>query len=239
MKIDVLPAVVLAIGLAAGGWFAGQGFVASRTVDRFVTVKGVAERAVQADVAIWSLRFVSTDDDLARALAEIERSQTTILEFLEDQGIDGDTVEVQRLDVTDNLANPYRSGPVATRYIIDQTLMVRSDDPPRIRSASQQVSRLVDAGVVLSNEGGFDVGPTYLFTRLNDFKPEMIAEATSSARQAAEQFAQDSGSQVGGIRRANQGVFVVMPRDPTMGASEESQLDKQLRVVATLDYYLR
>lgn len=239
MKIETLPAAILAIGLAAGGWFAGQGFVASRTVDRFVTVKGVSERAVQADVALWSLRFVSTDDNLARALSETERSRTTILDFLEKQGIDRNAVEVQRLEVTDNLANPYRSGPIATRYIINQTLMVRSDDPPKIRDASQRVSELVDAGVVLSNEGGFDVGPTYLFTRLNDFKPEMIAEATSSAREAAEQFAQDSGSEVGGIRRANQGVFVILPRDPTMGASEESQLEKQLRVVATLDYYLR
>jgi hypothetical protein len=81
-------------------------------------------------------------------------------------------------------------------------------------------------------------GGTLLYTALSERKPEMIAEATSEARRAAEQFALDSGSRVGRIRRANQGLFVILPRDRAPGVEESSQLEKTVRVVSTIDYYL-
>jgi hypothetical protein len=119
-------------------------------------------------------------------------------------------------------------------------LMVRSDQPEKIRDASQKVGELVNSGVVLSSGpgGGAFGGPTFLFTKLNDLKPEMIAEATASARKAAEQFAKDSHSRIGGIRRASQGVFEILPRDQAMGIMEQNQLHKTLRVVTTVDYFL-
>jgi hypothetical protein len=91
---------------------------------------------------------------------------------------------------------------------------------------------------VFSSQGGYGGGPTYLFTKLNDLKPEMIAEATASAREAAEQFAKDSGSDLGPIRTASQGVFQILPRDRAPGVMEESQLDKTVRVVTTVEYAL-
>jgi hypothetical protein len=54
---------------------------------------------------------------------------------------------------------------------------------------------------------------TYNFTKLNDVKPEMIAMATQDARRAAEQFARDSDTAVGGIRSATQGYFSITARD--------------------------
>ena len=51
-------------------------------------------------------------------------------------------------------------------------------------------------------------------------------------------MAADSRSRLGGIRRANQGVFVILPRDAAAGISEEAQLHKTVRVVATVEYYL-
>ena len=66
----------------------------------------------------------------------------------------------------------------------------------------------------------------------------MIAEATAHARQSAQQFAQDSGSRLGRIRRANQGVFVILPGDPAPGMTQASQINKTVRVVATIEYNL-
>ena len=93
-----------------------------------------------------------------------------------------------------------------------------------------------DAGVVLSSDGPWSGGPSYLFTKLNDLKPGMIAEATASARRAAEQFAKDSGARLQGIRQANQGLFVILPRDQAPGMQEERQRAKIVRVVTTIDY---
>lgn len=235
---SLIAAALVALGLAMAGWFIGHGFVRSRTVDRFVTVKGVSERDVQADIALWPIRFVSTADDLGTAQADIERSKKTILAFLERQGLKSDNVELQRLEVTDVLANPYRSGPMNSRFIINQTIMVRTEAPELIQTASQNVGELVSAGVVLSTEGGYGRGPTFLFKELSTLKPEMIAEATANARRAAEQFALDSGSRLGGIRHANQGVFVILPRDGAPGISETDQIQKTVRVVSTIEYYL-
>jgi hypothetical protein len=233
-------ALFLAVGIALAGWWIGDGFVDSRRADRFVSVKGLSERDVEADVALWPIPFVSTDDVLARAQARIEESKQAIVVFLGEHGIPPEQIEVQGLAVNDVLANPYRGGgPVDSRYIITQTLMVRSEDPATVRRASQDVGRLVERGVVLGSNMGPAAGPTYLFTRLNDLKPAMIAEATAAAREAAEQFAADAGSELGGIRRANQGVFVILARDRAPGVMEESQLHKTVRVVSTIDYYLK
>lgn len=235
------PALLLALGVAAGGWFVGHGFVASRTADRYVTVKGVAERDVSADLALWPLQLVATSDDLAAAQTEVNKNVRRILEFLGRHGVDTTGVELQGLEVTDRLANRYggEQGGGQPRFIVQQALMVRSDDPETVAAAGQQVGELVEAGVVLSSGTGFGPAqPTFLFTHLNDVKPEMIAEATASAREAAEQFAADSDTRVGGIRQASQGVFVILPRDQAPGINETQQLRKTVRVVSTLDYYL-
>jgi hypothetical protein len=162
--------------------------------------------------------------------------------FLQKHGLESADTEIQGVEVNDVRANPYRGpGEISgDRYIVNMLLMVRSDQPDKILAASQQVGELLSAGVVLSSGGGGGPfgGPTFVFSKLNDLKPEMIAEATSSARKAAEQFAKDSRSKIGGIRRANQGVFEIQPRDQAMGIMEGSQLHKTLRVVSTIDYFL-
>jgi len=239
MKSMTIPvAIILAAGLAFGGMMIGDGFVKSRKTDRFVTVKGISERDVLADKALWPVRFVASANDLKQAQRSIEASRQEILKFLQKYGIEESQVELQSLEVNDVLANPYHSGQVHNRYIITQTVMVRSDDPDLIRVASQRVSELVDAGVVLSAGGYPASNPTYLFTLLNDVKPDMIAEATANARAAAEQFARDSGSHLGGIRTANQGLFVILARDRAPGVTEENQPNKTVRVVSTVEYYL-
>jgi hypothetical protein len=229
-------ALILAVGIAFGGWFVGEGFRIGREADRLVSVKGISEREVKADLALWPLRFVTTGDDLVKVQAKSRADADAVRGFLANAGVSADAAQVQGIEVTDVLANAYRSGPIDSRFIVAQTLMVRSTDVDRVDAASQRVGELVDAGVVLSSEGG--AGPYYLFTKLNDIKPEMIAEATKRAREGAEQFAVDSGSRVGGIHRASQGLFQILARDDTPGTMEQRQIHKTVRVVTTIDYLL-
>ena len=117
---------------------------------------------------------------------------------------------------------------------------MRSTQPERVLAASQRVGELVSAGVVLSSGGEYGTGgPTFVFTKLNALKPQMIAEATARAREGAEQFARDSRASLGGIRRASQGVFEILPRDQAPGITQEGQLVKTVRVVTTVEYGLR
>jgi len=233
-------ALIVAAGIALGGWLGGRGLAAVRAADRYVTVKGVAEQQVQADLALWPLRVVAADNDLAAAQASVTRSLGRIRAFLARNGIDSSLAELQEIQVTDAFANAYR-GPneSPTRYIVRQTLIVRSPQPQSVLAASRRVGELVAAGVVLSSQEYGPSGPTFLFTKLNDIKPAMIAAATANARAAAEQFAKDSRTSLAGIRQANQGVFVILPRDQASGISEESQPAKVVRVVTTVEYFLR
>jgi hypothetical protein len=233
--------VLLALGLSLAGWFVGHGFARGRSADRYVTVKGVSEREVRANLALWPLRIVATDNDLARAQARIAASVQEIRRFLVRNRVDTVGVELQGYEVNDAYANQFRSSDeVGNRYVIRQTVMVRSEQPDVVLAASQRVGELVDAGVVLSSGGEYGSGgPTFLFTQLNTLKPQMIAEATARARESAQQFARDSRSALGGIRTASQGMFEILPRDQAPGVQEESQLVKIVRVVSTVEYFLR
>lgn len=234
-----LSAVVLALGLALAGWFVGHGFLRGRTASRYVEVKGLAEREVAADLALWPLRFVSTGDDLAVAQAEITRDTREVYSFLARHGIDTAAVQLLALEVSDADANRFQSERGGTRFVIQQTVMVRSDKPQVVLAASQRVSDLVKAGVILSSSGEYGIGgPTFVFTKLNQLKPAMVAEATANARAAAQQFASDSRTTLGDIRYANQGVFVILPRDQAPGVNEGGQLQKIVRVVSTVQYLL-
>ncbi|MFO7652566.1 MAG: SIMPL domain-containing protein [Candidatus Krumholzibacteriia bacterium] len=238
--ISIPAAVILAVGVALAGWWVGHGFAEGRRTDRYVTVKGLSEREVEADVALWPVSFSAAAEELALAQQGIEQSKRNVIEFLQEHGIPAEQVALQSLQVNDQLANPWRGDtPVQNRFIITQTLMVRSEDAQTVRRASQDIGQLVERGVILGSHMGPNTGPSYLFTRLNELKPTMLAEATANAREAAGQFAQDSESRLGAIRNANQGVFVIQARDRAPGTMEENQLYKTVRVVSTVEYFLK
>lgn len=231
----VWPAALIGFGLIVGGYFIGDGFEEGRRNQHFVTVKGLAERIVRADLAIWPLRFTATGNNLADVQAQIDEDVAAIRAFLLERGLPQDAVEPQRVEVTDLLAQPYRpEGVGENRFIIAQTILVRTASVDLVEALNQETGELVRRGIVLQDTGG----PTYLFTRLNDIKTKMIAEATRAARATAEQFAEDADSDIAGIRQANQGVFQILPRDEAPGLMEPSQVDKKVRVVSTIDYLL-
>jgi len=234
--IVLASAAVGAAGIALGGWFIGHGVIKARTGDRYVTVKGVSERPVRADLAIWPLRFTATGNDLGQVQAKIERDTGIVSGFLRAAGVAEDEIRPQDLQVTDLLAQAYRSGAGESRFIVSRTLLVRTADVERVNAASQRVGEMVAGGVVLGGEG--PAGPFYAFTLLNRIKPAMIAEAMASARDGAEQFAADSRSRVAAIRTANQGVFQILARDDTPGLDQSRQIDKTVRVVSTVEYFL-
>lgn len=237
--LKLLAGLFVGLGFAAGGFFAGEGFKQGRVSERIVTVKGISEREVDADLAIWYIGFAATDDDLAVAQRTLEDNRAKVMTFLQGHDIDPASVELQGIEVNDKLADAYMSGPIESRFVLKATIVVHSSDPTTIKKTSEQIGELVAVGVVLSRPMGPYWGPTYLYTRLNEIKPEMIAEATKRAREAAEQFATDSGSTLGAIRRANQGVFEILPRNQTPGVTEDSEYHKKVRVVSTVEFLLK
>ena len=226
---------LVALGLALAGWFVGQGVVNARVGDRSVTVRGLSERDVVADVAVLPLRFTASGDVLAEVQAQVDRNTAVVRAFLRAEGYRDEDVELGRLEVTDMLSREYRPDNITSRFILAQTVTVRTSDVARVSATTRNLNELVRQGVVLQDFRG----PSYFFTGLNEVRPAMIAEATASAREGAQQFAEDSGQAVGPIKQATQGYFEIQPRDPTPDGDESTAVNKRVRVVTTITYRLR
>lgn len=237
--------ISLALGLIVGGWMLGAEIKATRLSDRYVTVKGLVERKVKSDLAIWPLNYKEAGDDLPSVYQKTEADKKVILQFLDQQGLQPSEIELGVVQVVDTQANEYGGGNRAPkRYIVEQQVTVRSQRVDQVAVAAQKTMSLLQKGIVLNSTPG--QGLTYKFTGLNSIKPDMITEATRNARAAADRFASDSGSKVGTIRQANQGVFSISPADQGSEEAEgaegnlnaDSTLMKNVRVVTSVQYYL-
>jgi uncharacterized protein len=239
-----LLGVLLAVGLIVGGWVLGAEIKATRLSDRYVTVKGLVERTVKSDLAIWPISYKEAGDELSSVYAKTDADKQAILQFLDQQGIQASEIELGVVRVVDTQANEYGGENRASRRYIVEQITVRSPRVDQIAAAAQKTMQLLQKGIVLNSNPG--QGLTYRFTGLNAIKPDMITEATRNARAAADRFASDSGSKVGSIRQANQGVFTILSADQGgdtgeggyAGAPADTSLMKTVRVVTTVQYYL-
>lgn len=229
----IVPAVIVALGLAIAGAFVGKGIENARIGYREVTVRGLSEREVKADLAVLTLHVASGSNSLQEAQAAVDRDAAIVRRFLTQEGYAASQIDVGTLRVVDQYAREYQPENIRTRYQVSQTVRVRTPDVARVQATARHLDTLVRQGVALENYGG----PSYVFTKLNDVRAPMIGEATASARKGAQQFAEDSDSRLGGIISATQGSFEINGRDE--GENESSQIFKRVRVVTTISYLLR
>jgi len=226
-KVLLGCAGLLALGVVSGGYLLGDGLKRAKAADRSVTVRGLAERNVTADLATWSISYAATGFDLPAVRAEIDNNTKELKAYFAGLGFKPDA-----LTPTGAGVNQYINNGVNT-ITITQRMLLRTTDIARAQRAVAQQFDLVRRGVTLQEGSGM----RYSFTKLNDVKPPMVAAATRDARAAAEQFARDSGASVGGIKSATQGYFSIEPRDGEAdGASDTPH--KKVRVVTTVDFYL-
>jgi uncharacterized protein len=241
-----VAAAILAGGLIISAFIVGAVQTALRFSDRTVTVKGLVERDVSADTAVWHLGTSAAGNELAATQAQMEKNTAAITFFLKEKGFRDEEISLSPVRVLDRQASQYGEQKAGqTRFIIQGTVGLRSGNVDLVQKVSRLTNELVRAGITLSQESGCTT-PSFYFTKLNDIKPEMLVEATQKARKAAEQFANDSGSRVGKIRRAWQGTFSIAERDQAAASAGEdggynscnSDPNKRVRVVTTVDYYL-
>ena len=223
-------AVVLAATIL--GLLLRDAAVAFKAFERTVRVKGLSEREYPADIVIWPIQFTEANNDLQKLYSAIETSTARIRTFLLSKGIDSSEITLSAPAITNMLAQRYGgSAPTNFRYNAVQTVTVYSKNIEVVRSIMSDLAQLGKQGIVITG-GDYQSRTEYLFTRLNEIKPEMIEEATKQAREVALKFAQDSQSELGKIKRASQGQFTISPRD------NNNPHIQRVRVVSTIEYYL-
>lgn len=230
---------IFAFGLTASGYALGDGLRRSKMAEhRSVSVRGVSERNVTADLATWSVEFSHQGTDLSSVQQSVDEQARSVRAFFQRSGFRPDevtdtAVSLGRDQPKDKDGKP--AGP--QRLTVSRSIQLRTSDVMRVRSAYAHQAELLRDGVELS--GG---SISYTFTGLNALKPDMIGEANKNARLSAEQFARDSGAEVGKIKSASQGYFSVGARDgeecDDCTSSGGSSPFQKVRVVTTIDYDL-
>ena len=222
---------MLAMGLAIAGWFVFNGIVSVKALERVVTVKGLSEREVPANIAIWPIAFRVASNELDELTAILRRNNAAIVAFLEKNGFAKDEITVAVPTIQDLKAQGYADPNVAFRYTASSTVTLYTTQVDAARTAMADLLELSGQGIAITG-GDYNSQTEFIYTGLNDIKPEMIEEATRNAREVAEKFARDSASRLGKIRTARQGQFSISDRDST------TPHIKNVRVVSTVEYYL-
>ncbi|MBR2184002.1 MAG: SIMPL domain-containing protein [Prevotella sp.] len=226
----IIAASVIGFAIIVMGFALRSGIVAFKDMDRSVTVKGLAEREVNADKVTWPLVYKELGNDPAEMYDLLTQKNKKVLTFLKSAGIKESDISVNPPVISDRQADNYGNEIMNYRYKATSVITVTSTEVDKVRALMRRQSELMKQGIALVSEeyGGNSV--VYEFTGLNKVKPDMIEEATKNARKTAQKFADDSGSSLGEIRNAQQGQFSIEDRDAN------TPYIKRLRVVNTVEY---
>ena len=226
---NLIAGVCVAIGIASVGISLKAGIDHFVDRDRVVTVKGLAERNVQADYVIWPVTFRVTGNDLSALYEKAQTQSEEIRNFLISQGIKAQDISQGTPSVQDLHADFYGNNLPPERYRMEMAVSVATTDADTVLKAMVNQSELIQKGVLFTQ----NYRTQFSFNGLNSIKPEMVEEATKNARSTAQKFAEDSDSELGKIRRASQGQFSIYDRD------SNTPYIKRVRVVTTVEYYLK
>ncbi|MFV9875169.1 MAG: SIMPL domain-containing protein [Rickettsiales endosymbiont of Dermacentor nuttalli] len=237
--------ILIAIGLTMLGYLIGQGLFKVKQLDRIVTVKGLSEKVVDADYVIWPITIKGVDNNLQQINAKIEQDCQKVKEYLIQFGFQNEEIELSQYSVKDLMAQEYRNPDLQKgRYIITASVTLKSNNVKLVKEAYKQIMSLIKEGILIDVGDDYNYkGPLYQFTKFNELKLLMLTEAIENSREAANKFAQDSKSKLGMIKKANQGMFSIVPMNnneisPNSNRDEMVGIQKKIRVVITVDYYL-
>lgn len=237
--------ICLLIGLAAAGYFIGKGGLRFKSDSRTVSVKGLVEKEVKAEQAVWSLNLRYASNDLKDAHAKISADREATIAFLHGKGFKDEEIERQPTRTIDKAAREYgqQQGIDRNRYVVTTSVVVKTKNVDQVHTALGTTEELLKSGVVLDGErDGGTANPRYIISSFNTLRPQLLAEATKNARTTAQQFAADSGAKVGRIRAANQGMIQIFGSDGNDESgpySPTSTITKKIRVVSTFEFDLQ
>ncbi|MDE5999589.1 MAG: SIMPL domain-containing protein [Bacteroidaceae bacterium] len=223
----VVAAAIVAVGLSVLGLCIKGGIDNFTNKDRRVTVKGLAEKEVDADKVTWRMSLQESGDELKPLFSRLNAQVEVIQQFLKDKGIKGKgIVTVGTFNVTDNLANAWGNNQPRYHYSVSRSVSVTSMDTKFVSKLRASTDELIDLGVILDSDYA-----SYEYTQFQQLKPEMMAEAIANAEKTASQFAENSHSTINKIVEAGQGEFSIDDADDAY--------KKKVRVVSTITYSLK
>lgn len=223
---------IFSLSLIGSGYLLGDGLRRAKMAERSVTVRGVSERDVTADLATWTISFSEEGPELGAVNQRVEQQSAAVRGFFRRAGFGPGELSDSGVSFSRERLH-YSDRPPENRVTVRRSIELRTVDVMKARAAHERMAELLRQGVELEGSN-----LNFSYTKLNELKPVMIAEATKRAREGAEQFAKDSGASVGPIKSASQGYFSIGPRDGSGedGGDGSGSPFQKVRVVTTVDY---
>jgi hypothetical protein len=232
--MGIIPSLILALGVAAGGYFISQTLYNSKVALNTAEAKGLAERRVTADRANWAVYFTvpgASREEVPEMYKKAEAHQKIIKELMLAEGLTENEIEIGIIDYSNKEYRDEDQNVVDQKHWLTGSISVETEKVELIKKLRGSVNKLIAQGIDIANRA-----PSYHFTKLNEIKPEMLKEAARNARLAANEFAENAGVEVGRIRSATQGGFFVIDVGENHG--DTRKVEKNVRVVTRIEFYL-
>lgn len=229
----------LALGLIVSAYIISSTFKDIKSSDQTITVKGYAEKNISSDFASWNCRVSVTSTDLNSAYSKLAVDFETVKNYLNSNGFSDNQLQINTVYIQKNFEwNEYGRTDRIIGYTLERSITIESEDILKIKTISTKSSELIKQGIEFISGN-----PNYYYTKLDDLKIEMLAAATKDAKQRAETLAENSGSKVGELKSARQGVFQITAANSNnisdYGVYNTAAIDKTIKSVVTVDFKIK
>lgn len=222
----------------------GSTYLVTRTVKQIkfgqgtLHVKGCAEKSIQSDFAKWQGTISTSGQTQIAAYEKMEHDLDVLRKQLNEEGIPSTLIELSPISTSVIYQrNPQGySTNVIDRYELSLSFSVSTADIPLITKVSQNITTLLKQGLSIQSSP-----PQYFYMKIEELKISMLGEAAKDARLRAEELvSKSSGSKIGPLRSAQQGVFQITPAFSTSisdyGEFDTSSIAKRIKAVVTMEY---
>ena len=227
----------IALGFMGAAYLLGNALVEIKSSRQTIRVKGFAEQRIDSDLAVWTGTYGNQSPDLVAAYQRLKADRKKVINFLHGQGVDDSAIDVLPVTTLTQYARDAKGYQTNTieGYRLSQRVRVTSNDIEQITRISRESGQLIEEGIGFESDA-----PNYLYTKLNDLKISLLEAATRDAKQRAKALAENSGSTVGALRSASQGVFQITAPNVTevsdYGISDTSTIEKAVKAVVTMEF---
>jgi len=202
-----------------------------------ISVKGCAEKEIQSDFVKWQGALSSVAETQVDAYLKLEKDLAILQRYFNEQGIDPKLVTYQPIFTTINYkqnGQGHATNDIES-YTLNQDFTLSSPDISLISAVSQNITTLIKEGLSIQS-----FAPQYFYLKIDELKIMMLGQAAKDARQRAVELVTKSGSRVGVLRSAHQGVFQITPvfsnSVSDYGEYDTSSVDKRIKAVVTMEY---
>jgi len=221
----IIAAAILGLCLIVFGFVLKAGIDDFINKDRKVTVKGLCEREVDANLVTWSFSTYVTGNTLPTLYNEIQGTNNKVVAFLKANGLQDDEISILPPEVDDRVANRWSNEYIPFNYKLTTQISITSKDVAKVQAIVMKQGDLLAQGIALGGYNNLD----YQYTDFQTIKQEMIEEAIANAKQTATQFVSNYGSRLGKVITADQGQF-------SMYSKDDNPSIMKIRGVATITY---